>query len=160
MLGRWVSDSGDSKLAKAEVKAAAGEQPVALGPSETIMPQATPLLPTALLQNSAQVCSSRALFLSRHQQPLPFCASPHKLPDVPKPFSSKNTATFSEDPGWHNPPWGPAELPNSQDTWVLPQGPHDTEKQHLCSPRFSEDSVSCPPSPPSLVKIPSNKWQQ
>ena len=29
-MGRWVSDSGDPKMAKAEVEAAAGVQPVAL----------------------------------------------------------------------------------------------------------------------------------
>lgn len=33
VLGKWVSDSDDSRLAKAEVQAAAGEHPVALGPS-------------------------------------------------------------------------------------------------------------------------------
>ena len=30
VVGRWVSDSGDPKMAKAEVEAAAGVQPVAL----------------------------------------------------------------------------------------------------------------------------------
>lgn len=33
VLGKWVSDSGDSRLAKAKVQAAAGEHPVALEPS-------------------------------------------------------------------------------------------------------------------------------
>lgn len=33
VLGKWVSDSGDSRLAKTEVQAATGEHPVALGPS-------------------------------------------------------------------------------------------------------------------------------
>lgn len=33
VLGKWVSDSGDSRLAKTEVQAAAGEHPASLGPS-------------------------------------------------------------------------------------------------------------------------------
>lgn len=97
MLGRWVSDSGDSKLAKAEVKAAAGEQPVALGPSGHWDNNASDDVPFAHCPCFRPQCIQQ--FQSPVPEPAPTAPpEPPDLQDGVAASSCKNTATFSEVP--------------------------------------------------------------
>ena len=175
-VGQMVSDSGDPKMAKAEVKAAAGVQPVALKSSRhrAIMHQTMFLSP---VQISVHISSFQppywAASTGRSSPEYPLLSSPDGRKDGVPAFNSLSRRKCSHslrsscvDSEVHSLPLALQSYRISRtcsSSLACLQGADHTEKWHLFDPCFffpSPSTTTPPPTAPLLIKIPRNKWQQ